>query len=208
MVVTKSLFFTCIGKLTMYEFTTAMEFQKERNVFIREHMNHMYGTKLYYLSKLTLEFPLLVALPIMECALTFHGIEYREGAFFDFILVYFLTTQCGTAMGYLISCVFSNMIVAAVMTVYFAIPSILFGGLLRNMGEVPGWISWFQYCSPTRYGFEALLWAQWPEDEYGMIKLLHFDLGYWRCCIMLAIIAVFLRLITLVFFSRLTKNAL
>ena len=119
----------------------------------------MYGTKVYYFSKLALEFPLLFALPLIENCIKFDGIEYREGAFTKFLLVMFLSVQVGTAMGYFVSCVLKDMMVAAVMTVYFVIPSVLFGGLLRNLGELPSWMSWFQYCSPTRYAFEAYLWA-------------------------------------------------
>ena len=184
-----------------------MEFQKERGVFAREHTNGMYSTTVYYFSKVAIEFPLLIVMPLLEAAITFHGIEYREGAFNEILLVMVLTTQVGTSMGYFLSCVFSNMIVAAVLCVYFAIPSILFGGLPKNLGQVPSWISWFQYCSPSRYAYEAMLWAQWPNDEAGMQEYLTFDLGFWPCCLCLAIIALLFRTMTLIFFSALAKNA-
>ena len=132
--VTKCLFFVSISQMCMYEFTTALEFQKDRAVFIREYMNNMYGKKVYYISKLALELPLLLLFPVIENVVTFWGIGYRDGAFFDFLLVMMLTAQCGTAMGYFISCLFDNMMVATVMTVYFVMPAILFGGLVRNLG--------------------------------------------------------------------------
>ena len=67
--VTSSLFFSCIAQLALYEFATVLEFQKERGVFIREHTSRMYGTAAYYASKLLIEMPLLLALPLLENAL-------------------------------------------------------------------------------------------------------------------------------------------
>ena len=119
----------------------------------------MYGTVAYYLSKLALEVPLLIGLPLLENVLTFWGIDYRSGAFFDFYLVMLLTVQVGTSMGYFISCVFDNMTSAAQVTPFAVLPAVLFGGLLVNVGHINPWLSWFQYLSPTRYAFEALCWA-------------------------------------------------
>jgi len=111
--VVSSLFFVCIAQLSLYEFATVLEFQKERGVFIREHTSNMYGSGSYYASKLALELPLLLVLPLLENALTFWGIGYRDDAFFKFYLVYLLTVQVGTSMGYFISCLFDNMVSAS-----------------------------------------------------------------------------------------------
>lgn len=162
--VVSSLFFTCIAQLSLYEFATVLEFQKERNVFIREYTSNMYGTMSYYVSKLTLELPLLLALPLLENAMTFWGIGFREGAFFQFYLVMVLTVQVGTSMGYFISCLFDNMISASQVTPFAVMPSVLFGGYLVNVGQLHSYISWIQYTSPTRFAFEAMCWAQWPDD--------------------------------------------
>ena len=64
-----------------------LEFQKERGVFIREYASNMYGTGSYYMSKLVLELPLLLLLPLLENAMIFWGIGYRDGAFIEFYLV-------------------------------------------------------------------------------------------------------------------------
>ncbi len=157
--VASSLFFVCIAQLALYEFATVLEFQKERGVFIREHVSNMYGSAIYYASKLVLELPLLLFLPLLENAMTFYGIGYRTDAFFKFYLVYLLTVQVGTSMGYFISCLFDNMISASQVTPFAVMPSVLFAGFLVNVGQLRPWISWFQYISPTRYAFEALCWA-------------------------------------------------
>ena len=41
----------------------------------------MYGVVVYYLSKLTLELPLLFLMPLYELIIIFWGIGYREGSF-------------------------------------------------------------------------------------------------------------------------------
>ena len=58
---------------------------------LREYTSNMYGTLAYYLSKLALELPLLIVLPLLENTLTFWGIDYHTGAFFKFFLVMLLT---------------------------------------------------------------------------------------------------------------------
>ena len=51
-------------------------------MFIREKTGKLYGVMPYYISKLVIELPLLLALPLLENAITFFGIQYRKGAFF------------------------------------------------------------------------------------------------------------------------------
>ena len=51
-------------------------------MFIREKTSKMYGVVPYYISKLIIELPLLLGLPLLENVLTFFGIGYRKEAFF------------------------------------------------------------------------------------------------------------------------------
>ena len=54
-----------------------MEFQKERSVFIREKSGNLYTIVPYYMSKLVIEIPLLLLLPLLENLMTFPGIAYK-----------------------------------------------------------------------------------------------------------------------------------
>ena len=119
-----------------------MEFQKERSVFIREKTGKLYRILPYFASKLAIELPLLFVLPFLENILTFHGIGYRDGAFFDFYLVYVLTVHFGTSLGYLISACFNDMFAASQVTPFAVMPSILFGGLIVNLSTLGNWLSW------------------------------------------------------------------
>ena len=134
-------------------------------MFIREHASNSYGIFTYYSSKLALEMPLLLVLPLLENLMTFWGIGYRKGAFMKFYIVYLLTVQVGTSIGYFISCLVENEMTAQQVTPFAVMPSVLFGGLVVNLSTLSPWIAWLQYLSPTRYAFEALLWAQYPDDN-------------------------------------------
>ena len=110
-------------------------------------------------------------------------------------------------MGYLISCCFNDMFAASQMTPFAVMPSVLFGGLVVNLASLKSWISWMQYGSPTRFAYEALLWTQWPNDEYEFQSNYGFDLGYWKCCYALFAWAIFYRIAALIFLIVLSKNA-
>ena len=86
-------------------------------------------------------------------------------------------------------------------------PSVLFAGLLSNLKTYTPYISWVQYLSPTRFGLEALCWAQWPDDEAGVQDSLGYTLGYWDAIYCLAAWAVFYRLASLICLNRLARSA-
>ena len=108
-----SIFFTCIAQLALYETATVMEFQTERNVFIRENASGMYGAFSYFTSKFVMELPLLFIFPLLENVIIFWAVGYRSGSFWQFLLVYVLTAQIGNSIGYFISSLFDNVMTAA-----------------------------------------------------------------------------------------------
>ena len=154
-----SIFFTCIAQLALYETATVMEFQTERNVFVRENASKLYTSFAYFSSKVALELPLLLVFPLLENVMIFWAIGYRDGSFWQFLLVYVLTAQIGTSIGYFISSIFDNMMSAAQITPFAVMPSVLFGGLIVNLDTLSSWISWFKWTSPTYFAFQGLVWA-------------------------------------------------
>ena len=80
------MFFIIIAQLALYEFATVMEFIKEREVFVKESASKNYTVCNYYISKLLLELPLMLLLPLFENALTFYIVGYRRDwtCFFKF----------------------------------------------------------------------------------------------------------------------------
>jgi len=127
------MFFLSIAQLSLYEFATIMEFIKEREVFAKESADKNYSVLSYYLSKLALEFPLMILLPLLENFLTFYVIGFRPSAFPHFQLIYWLTAQIGTSLGYLISSLSPNMMSAAQLSPFAVMPFVLFGGFVANV---------------------------------------------------------------------------
>ena len=184
-----------------------MEFQTERNVFIRENASGMYGAFSYFSSKFVMELPLLFIFPLLENVIIFWAVGYRSGSFFQFLIVYVLTAQIGNSIGYFISSLFDNVMTAAQVTPFAIMPSVLFAGLIVNLSTLPTWIAWFKWTSPTYFACQALLWAQWPSDEYGIAGILDYNLDYNTCVIYLAAWTVVYKLATLMCLSLLTRSA-
>mmetsp|Transcript_9789 Transcript_9789/g.7369 ORF Transcript_9789/g.7369 Transcript_9789/m.7369 type:complete len:127 (+) Transcript_9789:800-1180(+) len=110
---------------------------------------------------------------------------------------------CSMSLGYFISSIFSNAETAATVYTVFAMPLIMFGGLLANSDSLPGWISWFQYVSPIRYAFEAMMRNEFEDREINQqladpIKLLGFDIGFWNCIYALIGYTIFYRFTALI----------
>ena len=109
-------------------------------------------------------------------------------------------------MGYFISSLADNMMSAAQYTPFAVMPSVLVGGFVSNVKGMPVYIAWFQYCSPTRFAFEALIWAQWPEQELGLQKHFGFELGYWPCIFYLLLMVLVYRLATYLLLCKISRT--
>ena len=122
-----------------------MEFIQDREVFIKESASNNYPVHAYYLSKLLLEFPLMMVLPLLENLLTYFIIGYKPSlyCFCQFQLVYWLTVQVGTSIGYFISALSDNQATAAQITPFAVMPFVLFGGFVVNVKAMPAHIRWF-----------------------------------------------------------------
>lgn len=125
-----------------------------------------------------------------------------------FYLILFLLSQCSVSIGYFVSTLVSKEETAATLAPVLLIPMLLFGGFFANSSHIPEWISWFQYVSPIRYAFEALIRNQFegvnlPPGGIDLVKYLGFKLGLPYCLIILLCISVILRVIAFVFLKLL-----
>ena len=85
-------------------------------------------------------------------------------------------------------------------------PATSFGGFFANLSQMSPYVSWLQYLSPVRYGFEAMLWAQWPNNEKHVQTILGFDLGYGTCVWALLALSVLIRVLTLILMRSVAKK--
>jgi len=59
-------------------------FQKERPLFLREHLNQMYDLLPYFVTKNLIEVPITMFLPLLQLLLVYFVVGFRSG------FVYFL----------------------------------------------------------------------------------------------------------------------
>ena len=106
----------------------------------------------------------------------------------------------GIGFGYFLSSVFSKPEDAVGIAPVVLMPIMLFGGLFANADGYPTWIGWLQYVSPARHALEALVRNEFETREIGPfepnpIDFLQFNIGKPICLVMIAVFAIFLRVL-------------
>ena len=119
----------------------------------------MYDVTSYYLAKITTDTPVLLVTPMIYAVRAYFkiGLMITASQFFYFYLILELLTQTAASIGYFMSSIFNKEETVAALAPIVVMPLILFGGQFANPGNIPDWISWFQYLSPIRYSLEALV---------------------------------------------------
>ncbi|XP_046639075.1 ATP-binding cassette sub-family G member 1-like [Daphnia pulicaria] len=160
------LFFNLVFIVFTAAMPTLVTFPLERKVLFREHLNHWYSLKAYYLAKLLADIPFQIIFPTVY-----------------FVIVYFMTGQplslqrfgmllcvtiCMSLVGQGVGLFFGTAL--SIQSAVFlgptcAIPFFLFAGYFINLNSVPSYLSWFSYISVFRYGFEGSMIAIYDYDR-------------------------------------------
>lgn len=85
------------------------------------------------------------------------------------VLVTILIAICGYMFGSFIGILFSTSEHAIQILPVIIIPLVLFGGLVVNLKTIPDYSSWFQYLSPIRHTYSALILDQLNSDRMHQI---------------------------------------
>jgi len=109
-----AIFFLTINQTMMNLMGTVLTFSDERPVFLREQANQTYGVVPYYFSKIILEMPIIMFLPLLINAIIYFGIGFQEDAsnFFRFYLALLCLVICATSFGYFLSSIFTKAEIA------------------------------------------------------------------------------------------------
>lgn len=134
-----------------------LTFPEERPIFLKEENSKLYSVASYFTGRTLLEFPFLVFFPFLQSLITFFtvGLRSEVDVFFKFFFLNVAVGLTGNSIGLMCGSAFSNPKVAMAMMPMFIMPFMLFGGFFSNRDNLWVGVSWIEYLSPFKYGFDG-----------------------------------------------------
>jgi ABC-type multidrug transport system permease subunit len=125
-------------------FSNVLVFQMERATFLREYCNQMYSLPAYLISKILVEMPVNMILPLLMLLIMNWSVGYNSTveAFFMQYFALELNVINASALGFIISANSESFVAANTFAPAIAIPVLLFGGLVVNLSLAPKWLAW------------------------------------------------------------------
>ncbi|RNA30833.1 white isoform X1, partial [Brachionus plicatilis] len=162
------LFFLCEANNSFGSIISVINtFPAEIPVFIREHQNSMYRVVSYYLSRILIDLPVFIIIPIIFVSIIYWMSDLsREGNRFAIcVFMIILVAQCSVSFGTFLSAVAPNTNTALALTGPILAPFMIFSGILLNSEDVPSYFLLLRYLSWFSYGTENLLVNQFEGIE-------------------------------------------
>lgn len=138
----------------------------ERKVLVREHLNHWYSLKAYYLAKTLVDIPFQIICPTVYTPIIYLMTNQPMDMerFFMFWAVLVGMTFIGQGIGLLSGAAFCIR-VAVFIGLASALPFFIISGFLISLSSTPTIINWISYTSFIRYAFEAVMIAIYGDDR-------------------------------------------
>ncbi|KAK3819675.1 MAG: hypothetical protein J3Q66DRAFT_311391 [Benniella sp.] len=198
-----SLFFM-LSLLGFSSISALGAFTETRTLFIKERSNGYYPPTPFIISTLLFDLIPLRIVPsiIMGCISYFMiGLSPVVETFFKFMLILVLFNVATSMFCLVIAAAVRTTGVASLASSIVMLFMMLFGGFMINSGNIPAALTWIQYLSMFKYGFEALAvneiaTSKLIDNIQGVAfnvpgslilqKLFGFDMnGYWKNMIVL-----------------------
>ncbi|KRW98125.1 P-loop containing nucleoside triphosphate hydrolase [Pseudocohnilembus persalinus] len=196
------LFIQTVVFVMMSMLPVILTFPQERGVFLKEENSKMYTIGAYFVGRTIIEIPFLIVFPIIQSIIQFYmvGLTQTAGIFFKYLLANIFIGFCGNSMGILIGSLFSDPKIASAMMPLIMLPLMQFSGLFGNRNDMWDGLSWIEYLSPFKYGFDAQMHNEFQESYFQPNPIEAFDLniGYWWSCILLVLMFILYRFISFV----------
>jgi len=154
-----ALFFIVVNQAMASIMGTIVTFPAERQVFIREHVTGAYSTFAYYLSKAISDLPIYFIYPFFFATVTYWmvGFQAEPAQFFIFVAAVIVVANTAQALGLAVSASCKNLQTAQALVPIIFIPLMLFGGFFLNTNNIPYWLTWVQYFSLFKYGYQIVV---------------------------------------------------
>ncbi len=135
-------------------------------MLVREHLNHWYSLKAYYLAKTIADIPFQFLFPgiYMSIVYLMSNQPMSIERYSMLLCITICLALCGQGIGLLLGAIF-DIQVAVFLAPTGCIPFVLFAGFLVNLNSVPYYMSWMPYLSFMRYGFEGSMLAIYGNDR-------------------------------------------
>ncbi|GMR48184.1 hypothetical protein PMAYCL1PPCAC_18379 [Pristionchus mayeri] len=136
---------------------------QEYPLVVREYHDGLYSVFSYFLSKSLSYVPLFSVdgLAMLLICYWMVGFSSSVSQVLAAIVISVLIEQSSSSFGVMLSTISPSYAVAVSLGGPLLTLLSLTGGLYANVGTLPSYISWIQYLSWFRYGFEALAINQW-----------------------------------------------
>ncbi|XP_057380702.1 ATP-binding cassette sub-family G member 4-like [Daphnia carinata] len=160
------LFFNLLVILFASTMPTVVTFPMERNVLLREHLNHWYSLKAYYLAKTLADIPFQFIFPGLYVSIVYlmSNQPMSIERYCMLLCISICLALCGQGIGLLLGAIF-DIQVAVFLAPTGCIPFVLFAGFLVNFNCMPSYMSWLTYLSFMRYGFEGSMLSIYGYDR-------------------------------------------
>lgn len=131
----------------------------ERVVLVREQYSGMYRISTYFWGRFLVEVPFMFLFPLLFSCIAYYmvGLQASASHFFIFYLTIWFINNVSTSMGIFLGTAFPNGEVAVAVSPVVIMPFMLFGGFFVNLETAPKWISWIQYISVFKWGYQPLV---------------------------------------------------
>lgn len=143
-------------------------FPKEIPVFLREHGTGLYRVDVYYISKMLIEVPFLIADTAILIAIVYwmSGLTHDSYTFINAAIISVLASAAASSFGYAISAASPSVTIALTLGPLLMTPFLLFGGYFLNNGSVPDYFIWIKYTSWFLYSNELMIVNQWRDINH------------------------------------------
>jgi len=164
-----ALFYLVMNQVFATMNALLLTFPLERALLVRERSNGMYSIGSYFLGKTISTIPLDIFFPVLTTCIVYFLIGFNTSSdkpFFYFLFAMFGVAYSASSFGIFLGCAFPSAELAVTIAPVIIIPFMLFGGFFVKLSTVVDWLSWIQYISIFKWGYQALIVNEMTGDKF------------------------------------------
>ena len=139
--------------------SSAITFVGERQLFLKDYKEGVYGTNAFYLAKVVSELPAQIMFSTLTVIVIYFAVDFNRhdaSKFFIFLSVFLLVHLAGCLYGNLGGALSPNLRAATIIGPTIVAPLMMFGGYFSNESSLSKAFYWIKYLSAFNFGFESL----------------------------------------------------